>query len=523
MASFSSPLSVLLLFVVAAASVAEPSGAATLGLDFYHRFSEPVRRWAESSGHRGAAWPRHGTAEYYAALAHHDRALHRRSLADASGQLTFADGNSTFRISSLGYLHYALVALGTPNVTFLVALDTGSDLFWVPCDCKQCAPTTSPRFGDLEFSIYSPKLSSTSQNIPCNSSLCGVQNACSGATSSCPYLVQYLSDNTSSSGILVEDVMYLTTEASRSKVVQAPIIFGCGQVQTGSFLDGAAPNGLFGLGLENISVPSILSSKGFASDSFSMCFGNDGIGRINFGDKGSSDQEETPLNIYSRHPTYNISLTGVEIGNTSTSTDFSAIVDSGTSFTYLADPIYSQITRRFNAQIKESRHQLDPSLPFEYCYDLSPSQTTIQLPVINFITKGGSVFPVNDSIIVISSTKNQYGYCLAIVKSNNVNIIGQNFMNGLRIVFDRERLILGWKNFNCYSVEDSSTLPVNRNSSASPPTEAFAPSSYTPEATKGSRNTTQVTVLTPRANNSSHLNAMTSILLLLLLLVPAFF
>jgi len=44
-------------------------------------------------------------------------------------------------------LHYAVVALGTPNVTFLVALDTGSDLFWVPCDCIKCAPLVSPTYG----------------------------------------------------------------------------------------------------------------------------------------------------------------------------------------------------------------------------------------------------------------------------------------------------------------------------------------------------------------------------------------
>ena len=44
-------------------------------------------------------------------------------------------------------LHYAVVALGTPNVTFLVALDTGSDLLWVPCDCVKCAPLSSPNYG----------------------------------------------------------------------------------------------------------------------------------------------------------------------------------------------------------------------------------------------------------------------------------------------------------------------------------------------------------------------------------------
>ena len=71
----------------------------------------------------------------------------------------------------------------------------------------------------------------------------------------------------------------------------------CGRVQTGSFLDSAAPNGLFGLGMEKVSVPSTLARSGITSNSFSMCFGRDGVGRINFGDNGSSDQEETPFNV----------------------------------------------------------------------------------------------------------------------------------------------------------------------------------------------------------------------------------
>lgn len=75
------------------------------------------------------------------------------------------------------------------------------------------------------------------------------------------------------------------------------LFISCGQTQTGSFLDAAAPNGLFGLGIDEVSVPSILAQKGLTSNSFSMCFGRDGIGRISFGDQGSSDQEETPLNI----------------------------------------------------------------------------------------------------------------------------------------------------------------------------------------------------------------------------------
>lgn len=41
-------------------------------------------------------------------------------------------------------LHYTTVKLGTPGKKFMVALDTGSDLFWVPCDCERCAPVDNP-------------------------------------------------------------------------------------------------------------------------------------------------------------------------------------------------------------------------------------------------------------------------------------------------------------------------------------------------------------------------------------------
>ncbi|CAL9136551.1 unnamed protein product [Musa acuminata var. zebrina] len=491
------------LWVVLAAALGPAASSATgLGFEFHHRFSDRVRQWAEARAIPGVWWPEKGAAEYYAALAHHDRALRGRSLADAGGSdLTFVDGNATVRLSSLGFLHYAIVALGTPNVTFLVALDTGSDLFWVPCDCLQCAPT---EYGNLMFDIYSPSRSSTSQSILCNNSLCDLQNSCPGATSSCPYIVQYLSENTSSSGVLVEDILYLTIEDATARVVEAPIVFGCGVVQTGSFLRSAAPNGLFGLGMEKISVPSILSSKGLTSNSFSMCFGRDGFGRITFGHKGSSDQQETALIIDSRHPSYKININGIIVGNSSTNMVFSAIVDSGTSFTYLADPAYTNLAESFDKQVQEKRYKADANagFPFDYCYELSPMQTTISGPKINLKTDGGSALPVNDPIIVIEIQKMQSVYCLAVLKSTGLNIIGQNFLTGLRVVFDRERLILGWKNFDCYSLENSGNLSVHNSSTTHP--AAPAPSTYTQEATKVRSNTAQAPAAVAPSIHSSH-------------------
>jgi hypothetical protein len=162
-------------------------------------------------------------------------------------------------------------------------------------------------------------------------------------------------------------------------------------------------------------------------------------------------------------PYYNISITGAMVGSKPINAKFSAIVDSGTSFTALSDPMYTEITSSFNSQVQDKPTQLDSSLPFEFCYTVSP-KGSINPPNISLIAKGGSVFPVNDPIITITDTaSNPLGYCLAMMKSEGVNLIGENFMSGLKIVFDRERKVLGWKNFNCkhlHTYLDASSDPM---------------------------------------------------------------
>ncbi len=39
---------------------------------------------------------------------------------------------------------YAFIDIGTPGAEYFVALDTASDLLWVPCECQQCATLSSP-------------------------------------------------------------------------------------------------------------------------------------------------------------------------------------------------------------------------------------------------------------------------------------------------------------------------------------------------------------------------------------------
>jgi hypothetical protein len=61
------------------------------------------------------------------------------------------------------------------------------------------------------------------------------------------------------------------------------------------------------------------------------------------------------------------------------------------------------ILNQFNSQVQDKPTQLDSSLPFEFCYTVSP-KGSINPPNISLIAKGGSVFPVNDPIITITDT-----------------------------------------------------------------------------------------------------------------------
>ncbi|KAE8010671.1 hypothetical protein FH972_007020 [Carpinus fangiana] len=374
--------------------------------------------------------PVKGSVEYYVALAHRDRIIRGRHLAASNDQLfplTFSGGNDTLRIPPLGHLHYAYVSVGTPSLSFLVALDTGSDLFWLPCDCKEGGCIRSLPFSSgqvLLLNIYSPNNSTTSETVSCTNSLC--KHRCPSASSNCPYKVEYLSYNTSSTGILVEDVLHLITDDDQLRAVNTSITFGCGQSQTGTFLEGGAPNGLFGLGMDDLSVPNTLARNGVASNSFSMCFGHDELGRITFGNNGSSYQKETPFNVGQAHPTYNVSITQVAVGRNSSELGLSVIFDSGTSFTYLTDPVYTFISKSFNSQVQNKRTSFDSS--FEYCYELSPT-LNYEVPSVNLTMKGGDQYFVTSPTLVVDIEEGNVVYCLGLVKSEDISIIGRDYLS----------------------------------------------------------------------------------------------
>jgi hypothetical protein len=111
--------------------------------------------------------------------------------------------------------------------------------------------------------------------------------------------------------------------------------------------------------------------------------------------------------------------------------EFTAVVDSGTSYTYLNDPVYTDLATSFNSQVREKRANLSASIPFEYCYEVTSGQTELSTPVVTLTTGGGAVFPVKEPFVIIGGQTSDgrvvvLGYCLAVLKNHiTVDIIGR--------------------------------------------------------------------------------------------------
>ncbi|KAH7861334.1 hypothetical protein Vadar_024717 [Vaccinium darrowii] len=448
--------------------LAECVAAVTFSSRLIHRFSDEVKALRVSKkagGGGGVAWPERRSLEYYRMLVSSDLEKQKMRI-DPKYQLLFpSEGSQTMSLGNdFGWLHYAWIDIGTPSVSFLVALDAGSDLLWVPCNCIQCAPLSASYYSSLDRDLneYNPSGSSTSKHLSCGHQLCQLGPNCQSPTQPCPYTVNYFSEDTSSSGFLVEDTLHLAGSGDTSNIsVQAPVIIGCGRKQSGGYLDGVAPDGLMGLGLGEISVLSVLAKAGLVQNSFSLCFDDDDSGRLFFGDQGPAGQHSTPfLPSGGKYITYIVGVKACCVGSSCLDkTSFQALVDSGASFTFLPKEAYEGVVEEFDRQVNATSTSFD-GYPWKYCYNAS-SQDMPKTPSVALNFAVNNSFVVHDPVFIVNGNQGVVGFCLAIQPTDeDIATIGQNFMTGYRMVFDRENLKLGWSRSNCQDLSDGTRMPL---------------------------------------------------------------
>lgn len=440
-----------------------------------HRFSDEVKLLRVLRNDGGVRWPEMKNLEYYELLVNSDFQRQKMKLGTKYNLVFPSQGSKTTSFGNdFGWLHYTWIDIGTPNVSFLVALDVGSDLLWVPCDCVQCAPLSASYYSSLDrdLSEYRPSGSSSSRHVPCSHQLCESSLNCKSSKQQCPYTIDYYTENTSSSGLLVEDTLHLASvdDHKLNTSVQASVIIGCGMKQSGGYLDGVAPDGLMGLGPGEISVPSVLAKAGLIRNSFSMCFDDEDSGRIYFGDKGPPTQESTHfLPSDGKYETYIVGVEACCIGNSCLKQmGFSAVVDSGTSFTFLPNEVYERIAKEFDRQINATITSY-PGYPWKYCYK-SSSEELPKVPHLKLVFPLNNSFVVFNPVFVVYGIQGISGFCLAVQPmEGDVGTIGQNFMTGYRMVFDREKMKLGWSPSNCQDLADGKRMSLSPNGTPSNP------------------------------------------------------
>ncbi|KAG8471524.1 hypothetical protein CXB51_036306 [Gossypium anomalum] len=275
----------------------------------------------------------------------------------------------------------------------------------------------------IPLNFFDPGSSSTASLVSCSDQRCssGIQasdSTCSGSSNQCSYTFQY-GDGSATSGYYVSDLLHFNTilPGSTTGNATASIMFGCSMLHTGKLTDShRAVDGILGFGQQSLSVISQLSSQQVTPRAFSHCLkGNDdGGGILVLGEIVEPDMVYTPLvpsmsTVFTRslrpklmrikyfcRPHYNLDLLSISVGGQvlsidtsvfSTSINHGAIIDSGTTLSYLADEAYNAFIDAINNAVSEHVH---PVLSHgNQCYLITDSIGHI-FPEASFNFAGGA-------------------------------------------------------------------------------------------------------------------------------------
>ncbi|KAI3989522.1 hypothetical protein MKX01_035284 [Papaver californicum] len=403
-------------------------------------------------------------------LAVHDKNRHGRLLAAIDIPLG-GDGKPT----GTG-LYYTKLAIGSPSKDYYLHVDTGSDILWVNCvQCSPCAKDTD--IDDLTLKLYDPKISSTAELVPCSGGFCTEFNKAPvpGCSSNgvCAYGLQY-GDGSGSVGYFVKDVIGFDQVSGdlQTTIGNASISFGCGLEQTGNLaLSTGALDGLIGFGASSTSMLSQLAASGKVKKKFAHCLdGKNGGGIFAIGDVVQPILKTTPLVPNASH--YNVNMESVQVGNTILNIpkqvfEAGAIIDSGTTLTYLPGAIFDPLRRMIlTSQANLSIHLVDNLLEcFKFDKSIDDSFPSVTFGFENSLEL--NVYP-HDYLVPYNNE-----WCFGWqdsekLQSNAVKdliILGDLVLTNKLVLYDLENQVLGLSDYNCSStigLKDETTGAVNQ-------------------------------------------------------------
>ncbi|KAK4398792.1 Aspartyl protease AED3 [Sesamum angolense] len=347
--------------------------------------------------------------------------------------------------------YYTRIGLGTPPTYHLVVVDTGSSFSWIQCEpCTvYCHPQVGSRFDPAASQTYKLLSCDTNQcsslkGATLNSPLCTSSNAC-------VYTATY-GDQSFSMGYLSEDSLTFGTESLPG------FVFGCGQDNDGLFGKSA---GLVGLAKNELSMLSQLSTK--YGKVFSYCLptatplGETGSGGfLSIGTNSNSGYNFTPMVSDSHDPTLyflklsGISVSGKPLGLAATDYNVPTIIDSGTTISRFAGPVYSALREELVKVISSKYKMAEAFSILDACFIGSINEISSVVPSVQMIFQGGAELNLPPHNVVIEVEKGTT--CLSFAGNSNLRdiaIIGNQQQQTFEIVYDLASSRIGFAAGGC--------------------------------------------------------------------------
>eukprot|EP00850_Spirogloea_muscicola_P022710 SM000308S11820 [mRNA] locus=s308:890:6753:+ [translate_table: standard] len=393
------------------------------------------------------------------------RRLSRRG-ADVSYEL----GGDFIHVGS----YYVNVSLGSQAQSFHVQVDTGSDLFWVPCNCYACAQTSSflPVSKPFEESR-----SASFKEIHCRSDLCRQLALTPPAVFGCdqkPQIVQceYLytyGDNSSTQGFLINDVLHF--DYGNGTAGQAPVNFGCSFLQTKGLMDGSfGLDGIMGLGRGVIGLQTQLAASSVVDNAFALCLeGEAAGGHLVLGSViAPRGMHYTSLQAMDSDTFYYVDMTGIRVGDVALELKKSlfavdpfqgtgAFYDSGTTFTVLPNKAYYLLWQAIKDSSKLQQLNETGSFDCVRGAPISDENLTSMFPTVSVIFASGAEWelsPHNYMFRPPPDTATPDILCFAALnnlhsRASQQTVFGETWMRNFYIYFDRVASRIGWVAMNC--------------------------------------------------------------------------
>ncbi|GLJ39378.1 hypothetical protein SUGI_0804110 [Cryptomeria japonica] len=330
-------------------------------------------------------------------------------------------------------------------------VDTVEIVAWIPC--KSCNNCKTPQ-------LFESQKSSTFKQMPCVSDQCLQTDAiCSTGDDICTFSITYAdkyADESKTDALLSSDE--LTMEGN---FYLSSFIFGCSTVRRGILED--AP-GVIGLG-SGSELSFLSQTESMFGKVFSYCLPSIDSkvfsGTLSPG-KGilSSTQGLSFTRLLQNYQfSYFVGLVAIRVGNDhflmppeysqSTPTGLGMLIDSGTAFTRLVKPFYSQVRDSFRRQMKLTR--IEPFRILDTCYRI-PSGENVVAPRVVLHCQGKLFLdiPQENVLITVDEKQEWSDVCFAFTSAGSgFSVFGNTQQHKLRIVYDVPGSRIGIAQENC--------------------------------------------------------------------------